>query len=139
MTKRKSFWSYLSLYFLIFCQRHYLAKMPLKKHWKTSTCLGFRWLTKSVETIKLDKRSFCGSYSLCFCISMIIVKYLTTIIWIMIIWLQWWYIIKWSYIFLMIRNTLKIYKSSCKFGSLGFCNKPMIISVNQKYFVDING
>ena len=40
-------------------------------HWKNSTRLGFRWLAKSVETIKFYKRSFSRCYSLCFCISMV--------------------------------------------------------------------
>ena len=31
---------------------------------------GFRWLKKSIETIKLYHRSFCRCYSLCFYISM---------------------------------------------------------------------
>ena len=39
-------------------------------HWKNSTCQGFRWLTKSTETIKLYKRNFCRCYSLCFYVSM---------------------------------------------------------------------
>ena len=37
-------------------------------HLKNATRLGFRWLTKSIETITL--RSFCRCYSLCFYISM---------------------------------------------------------------------
>ena len=45
--------------------------MFLKMHRKNSTRLGFRWLTKSIETIKLYKRSFCRCYSLCFYISML--------------------------------------------------------------------
>ena len=45
--------------------------MFLKMHYKNSTRLGFRWLTKSVEIIKLYKRSFSRCYSLCFYISMI--------------------------------------------------------------------
>ena len=44
--------------------------MFLKIHWKNSTRLGFRWLMKSIETIKLFKSSFCRCYSLCFYISM---------------------------------------------------------------------
>ena len=45
--------------------------MFLKMHWKNSARLGFRWLTKSIETIKLYKRSFSRCYSLCFYISMV--------------------------------------------------------------------
>ena len=45
--------------------------MFLQMHWKNSTRLGFRWLTKSIKTIKLYKRSFCRCYFLCFYISMI--------------------------------------------------------------------
>ena len=32
--------------------------MFLKKHWKNLALLGFRWLTKSIEIIKLYERSF---------------------------------------------------------------------------------
>ena len=42
-----------------------------KMHCKNSTRLCFRWLTKSIETIKLCKRSFYRCYSLCFYIFMI--------------------------------------------------------------------
>ena len=49
LTKQKSFGSYLSLYFPIFY-----------------TCLDFRWLTKSIETIKLYKRSFSPLFFLVF-------------------------------------------------------------------------
>ena len=48
-----------------------LTKLILKMHLKNSTRLGFRWLMKSTETIKLYNRSFCRCYSLFFYISMI--------------------------------------------------------------------
>ena len=44
--------------------------MLLKMHLKNLTCLGFWWLTKSIETIKIYNRSFFHCYSLCFSISM---------------------------------------------------------------------
>ena len=34
-------------------------------------CIGFKWLTKSMETIKLYKRSFSRCYCLCFYMSMV--------------------------------------------------------------------
>ena len=43
-----------------------LMKLILKMHLKNSTRLGFRWLMKSTETIKLYNRSFCRCYSLFF-------------------------------------------------------------------------
>ena len=72
LTKQKSFGSNLSLYFPIFYWRHYLTKMFLKTHWKNSTRLGFRWLTKPIETIKFYKKSSCRCCSLCFYISTLI-------------------------------------------------------------------
>ena len=48
----------------------YLTKIILKVRLKNSTHLGFRWLTKLIETIKLYNRSFCRCYSFCFYISM---------------------------------------------------------------------
>ena len=41
--------------------------MFLKMHWKNSTRLGFRWLTKSIETIKFYNRRSCRFYSLSLC------------------------------------------------------------------------
>ena len=64
LTKQKSFGSYLSLYFPTFYTR-----------------LDFRWLTKSIETIKLYKRSFSCCYSLCFYISIILQQKITSSLW----------------------------------------------------------
>ena len=63
-------WVYIFRFFIkgIFIN---LTKMVLKLHWKNSTPLGFRWLTKSIQTTKLHERRFCRCYSLCFCISVV--------------------------------------------------------------------
>ena len=74
LTKQKLFGSYLSLYFSTFHLRHCLTKMIFKIHWKNSTHLSFRWLTKSIETMKLYKRSFYRCYSLCFYTSLFLVN-----------------------------------------------------------------
>ena len=62
------------VYIFRFCINQTVSISPncfLKMHLKNSTRLGFRWLKKSVETIKLDNRSFCRCYSLCFYISVL--------------------------------------------------------------------
>ena len=46
-------------------------KYFFKMHLKNTTHLGFGWLMKSIETIKLYNRSFCCCYSLRFYISML--------------------------------------------------------------------
>ena len=46
-------------------------KCFLKIQFRSSICLSFRWLTKSVEIIKLHKRSFCCCNSFCLFISML--------------------------------------------------------------------
>ena len=66
--KAKIIWNLFELIFSDFL----LKKLShQKKFLKNSTRLGFRWLTKSIETIKLCKRSFSRCYSLCFYISMV--------------------------------------------------------------------
>ena len=64
-------WVYI---FRFFIKGTISPKMFLKMHWKNSTRVGFRWLMKSIEPIKLCKRSFCRCYSLCFHISMFTLK-----------------------------------------------------------------
>ena len=60
------------VYIFNFYERHYVTKMFLERHFRNSTRVDFRWLTKSIETFKLDNRSFCHCNSLCIFISMVL-------------------------------------------------------------------
>ena len=56
---------------LVFSRFLFYFIFLLKMHFKNLMRLGFRWLAKSIETIKLYNRIFGCSYSLCFYISMV--------------------------------------------------------------------
>ena len=60
------------VYIFNFYERHYVTKIFLERHFRNSTRLDFRWLTKSIEIFTLDNRSFCRCNSLRIFISMVL-------------------------------------------------------------------
>ena len=60
------------VYIFNFYERHYVTKIFLERHFRNSTRVDFRWLTKSIEIFTLDNRSFCRCNSLRFFISMVL-------------------------------------------------------------------
>ena len=60
------------VYIFNFYERHYVTKIFLERHFRNSTRVDFKWLTKSIEIFTLDNRSFCRCNSLRFFISMVL-------------------------------------------------------------------
>ena len=68
-------WVYIFQFFIKVLYHHTV----FKNEFKISRHLGFRWLTKSIETIKFYNWSFCRCYSLCFYICMVKKHFFTSL------------------------------------------------------------